>query len=367
MLRARLPGVLCVLVLCGILTAGLWPFHAPPNRVSWLGNGNGLRLGRLNAVLSAATFPGAQDETSCSIALWVTPGKNIDASTILGFYTPDNPFQFSLRQYESALILRTEVRDKRATLGVEGVFREGKPVLVEVTSGPTQAAIYVDGKLVESSPRVPRFGQACTGQLILGGSPMKRMGWRGVFRGLAIYHTEVSAAQARKRFESRTIEAQPDAVAVYRFNEGAGNVVHNEVRDGINLNIPERYELVDQVFLERPWREYRVSSTYWLDIIINIVGFIPLGWCFYDYLTRVRRIKRATLVTIATGTAASLTIELLQSVLPSRSSGMTDLFTNTLGTYLGVLLWRIGLIQRLIAMVGLGWMIEEAEAIYHEV
>jgi len=36
--------VLCGSVLVAILTAGLWPFHAPKNEVRWLSDGNGLHF-----------------------------------------------------------------------------------------------------------------------------------------------------------------------------------------------------------------------------------------------------------------------------------------------------------------------------------
>jgi glycopeptide antibiotics resistance protein len=40
-----------------------------------------------------------------------------------------------------------------------------------------------------------------------------------------------------------------------------------------------------------------------------------------------------------------LTIEILQAYLPSRTSGVLDIINNTLGTYLGALLFRWPLVQ----------------------
>ena len=83
-----------------------------------------------------------------------------------------------------------------------------------------------------------------------------------------------------------------------------------------------------------------MSRSYWESVLKNIVGFIPLGFCFYAYFSLVRHYQRAGLTTVILGFAVSLTIEVLQAYLPTRDSGTTDLITNTLGTWLGIMVYH---------------------------
>jgi glycopeptide antibiotics resistance protein len=82
-----------------------------------------------------------------------------------------------------------------------------------------------------------------------------------------------------------------------------------------------------------------MSREYLSAVMKNIVGFVPLGFCFYPFLW-LRQGRGTMLLTIVAGTVVSLTIEILQAFLPTRDSGMTDVFTNTMGTWIGALLYR---------------------------
>jgi glycopeptide antibiotics resistance protein len=139
-------------------------------------------------------------------------------------------------------------------------------------------------------------------------------------------------------------------VALYRFDEGGGNVVHNHVTSATDLIIPERFFVLHEQFLERPWDEFRNDRSYWKEVGINVAGFIPLGFFFCAYFSLVRRAEYPAAVTIVLGFAVSLTIEVLQAFLPTRDSGMTDLITNTFGTAAGVMAFRYKAFQAVLAL-----------------
>src|SRR5437667_9785072 len=96
----RLLPAVSAAVLCIILMLGLWPFHAPLNDVSWLGNRNGLHFGRFSTAFSSSEFRMAAtpNRTSGSLEIWLQPDRIWDFSTFLLFHTPGNRLQFSLHQ-----------------------------------------------------------------------------------------------------------------------------------------------------------------------------------------------------------------------------------------------------------------------------
>ncbi len=352
---AKILGVICVSVLCGILVLGLWPFHHPKNEVAWLGNGNGLSFGDHGTALSDGTFQmtSLQGEASCSLEIWLQPGLTYDSNTFLAFYTPESPLRFSLHQSNADLKLRREIggqdhRNRTARLYADNVFRQGRPVFITITAGAQQTAIYIDGVLVRTSRDFRLSSTDFTGRLVVGTSPVENDSWSGQLQGLAIYGRELTAAQVLRHYQTWTKKGQPEVaenervVGLYLFDEHAGTVVHNRVSSGIDLYIPKNYQIVDEIFLEPFWREFNTSWGYWKNVLINIGGFIPLGFFFCAYFSSARGIKRAALATIALGAAVSLTIEVLQAYLPTRDSGMTDIITNTLGTSLGAMLYGWG-------------------------
>ena len=362
--QTKLLGVICACVLLGILVAGLWPFHAPKNAVSWLGNGNGLLFGKHGSIVIASPFKAhaAQEDSSFSLQIWLKPSRTDSGAggMILAFYSPEKQVTtFALRQWRCGLVLVHEgqgVSGKRTEIYLGDILSRQKPVLVTITSGGAGTATYEDGSLVKKLGSLAISNQVLTGEFVIGNSPTTADSWSGQLKGLAIYNRELSADEVSQSSVEWTKGSDLDsaklagAAARYLFDEGKGNVVRNQVDSSTNLLIPERFFVLHPEFLERPWDEYRPRWRYWKNIAINVVGFIPLGFLFYAYLSQVRQAKHPAALTIALGFAVSLTIEVLQAFLPTRDSGMTDLITNTFGTAVGVIAFRHKAVQSVLAL-----------------
>jgi hypothetical protein len=354
----------CFFVLCGILVAGLWPFHAPRNNVHWLGAESGVKIARYGSIVSAGEFarhePGTDD--SCSLEIWLAPKRASASGSILAFYRPETQSSpFALRQSIGDASIESLFRGKRQSgrqkVYVDDLFGNPKFVLLTITSNAAGTVVYADGSLVKTFLKFRFSTEDLTGRLILGNSPFSTHEWTGEVKGLAIYAGSLTSAEVSEHYKEWTSGMEPEpgksTMALYRFDEGAGNRIHNRIDAATDLTIPSRFFILDEQFLERPWKEFHNDRHYWKDVAINIAGFVPLGLLFFACFSLAGRMKHPIAWTILLGFAVSLTIEVGQAFLPSRNSGMTDLITNTLGTTLGVLLFRFDFVRTMLAAAGL--------------
>jgi hypothetical protein len=218
-----------------------------------------------------------------------------------------------------------------------------RPVFLSITTGAAGTAAYSDGVLVKQLSSYKFSSQDLTGQLMFGNAPATADTWSGTLKGFAVYDRELSADETSQHYVSWThhdekaLANTKGAVGVYLFSENRGSVIRNEVDPGTNLVIPDRFFVPHKQFLETPWDEFHRGWGHWKNLAINVVGFIPLGFFFCALLYSASDLGRPVPATIVVGFAVSLTIEVLQGFLPTRDSGMTDVFSNTLGTALGAI------------------------------
>ena len=100
---------------------------------------------------------------------------------------------------------------------------------------------------------------------------------------------------------------------------------------------PSLFKPMVLTVLKPMWKDLMWSRWYLRDMIVNVAGFMPLGFLLALLLrTRWRRSLPVTVVFVAgIGMFLSLTIEILQVYMPYRSSQMSDVVCNTLGSGIG--------------------------------
>jgi hypothetical protein len=272
-INRHLLRVICELVTGITLTLGLWPFHAPRNDVSWLQNQSGLHFGRFSTAFSSVEFrfKGPTVPASASLEIWLQPRRIWDFSTFLAFYTARRPSSFSLRQAQTSLLLQTappdgQARTERKDLYVEDVFRKNGPSYITITSGKSGTAVYLDGVMAKIAPQVGFSTEAFAGQLILGDSAGQGDSWSGELLGLSIYNQTLTGPEVLAHYRTWTqagrpqLGGDPGNAALYLLDEHSGRTIHSNTGSGPDLQIPERYTVVGQVFLENPWVEFKRSQ-----------------------------------------------------------------------------------------------------------
>jgi hypothetical protein len=364
----RILGALCAFILCVILTAGWWPFCAPKNNVEWLKAANGLRFGRHGIVASADDFRATSPDDACSLEIWLEPGRMDGSGTILAFdSSPDPKFPFALRQFGASLAIQRASVDSqgkmvRPWLKTDRVFEKGKRVVLTITGGQDKTVVYVNGVPARVSSGFGLVSGDLTGRLVLGSSTI-RDSWQGQIAGLAVYDFSLTPFEVETHFE-RWTQGQPPVIypeksplALYLFDERTGSAVHDQMGSGHDLAIRTRFYVLRPPFLSLPLDPFRsrwdgwMSWSYWSDVCLNVAGFVPLGFFFTVYFSLARPIRRPRVTVLVLGLAVSLAIEIAQYFLPTRDSSMTDVITNTLGTAIGVALYRPVLIRKFMAML----------------
>ena len=103
-------GAICIAVLCGILVAGLWPFHSPKNQVTWLAEENGLRFADPGTIVSAGEFQPARS-TGVVRAVLRSGSSRRSLMTPIRCWRSTlarNPVQLALHQSDTDLLLERD-------------------------------------------------------------------------------------------------------------------------------------------------------------------------------------------------------------------------------------------------------------------
>jgi len=348
--RKNLLGIICLVITAVILLAGLWPLDFwPENKVRWLQDQNGVQF--YGQAIIHSTIPFFQSSNipmeSFSIELWLQPTTESSSHIghIFSILDEQGSESFFVGQWRSHLILGKGIHGKATyrEIGIRDALKKGNKRFVTITSGADGTNIYVDGILMKSSPRFHLFSmnEKPSGKILLGNSPTGGEYWTGNLLSLAIYDRVLTGEEVSQHFPQHIHRPKrsggDEPVSLYLFDEHSGTLAHDSVGDH-HLLIPLSFKVLKKTILVPPWEDFRFTRSYLMDVLTNILGFIPFGFFLsaYLWLRKPRSIFRLLLTTIIIAGCLSLSIELIQVYLPTRSSQLTDVITNILGTAVGV-------------------------------
>jgi len=356
--QLRLAVILAsVVVLTATLTAGLWPFafHIQ-NGVSWSSSPRGLRFKHYSTAVTESPFNGVaactNKEGPFSLEVWLQPEKASGYGTVMVFDSDEQPDSLAIRQSLGDVEFVHLFRNPTGKTGIrhlyiDDVFSVDQPRLLTVAIDDRETRVFVDGKRIQ---RTHNLGVRCgdlRGTLILGTATSLNDTFSGTLLGLAVYGRAIDAADAANHYQAWTANRPADlkqvlnADALYLFNEGTGRIARNSISDQGDIILPENYSVRRKRFLQPFWEEFSWDRAYVTDLAINVVGFIPMGFCMAAFLGIVWRCRHSVAIAILLCFATSLVIEVLQAFMPLRYSGTTDLITNTSGGLFGAVLYQL--------------------------
>jgi VanZ family protein len=354
-------GTICLSVITVILFAGLWPrdFNSG-NDVAVLPDGKGIHFSRRGIIYTkdmlakrhAQSEPGS---LSIEIAIQADMVWNNSVPVIFAIDDGQSCEHFIIGQWKSSLIIRSILTDscrydRLREIGIRDALLKGTSRFISITSDSRGTAVYIDGKLKAWRKELSLLhsDEMLTGQLVLGNSAIGKDPWTGTLYGLAIYDHVLISEEVIQHYEvwrdngSFATEIGPLPIALYLFNTRTGPVLRDRSGLGNDLVIPDNFTPLRRRMLALPWEDFRANQRYTLDIAINILGFIPFGFFISWYLSkRGNAHLRVVIIVLVLGIGTSLFIEIIQAYLPARSSQLMDVLSNSVGTALGICLWRL--------------------------
>jgi VanZ family protein len=325
----------------------------PTNNVRWAAQGPGLSFGSYGIAYSEPIHLNPAKAQRLSLEIAVQPGRiGTGVHFVLVAHDGQDAHQLLIGQWRSELIVMNgddyENRRKSPKIIANIGRMLPSPVLISIVSGGNGTRLYLNGKLRKENAALnlswPDQGRGA--RLILGNSVYGHHYWRGTVDGLAVYTHELNRRQVRDHYKAWREDGDFEFAAAdapemfFLLNEGAGELAHDRSGNGHHLIVPAYMKILKKEILIAPWR---MGGRPWdddMDEVVNFIGFWPLGFLLAAALNHSRRYKRYYWpVAILGGFLFSLTIEIGQAWIPSRTSSLLDLILNTAGTAAGVLLY----------------------------
>jgi hypothetical protein len=250
--------------------------------------------------------------------------------------------------------LRTTETDRNGViphLEVDDVFGSLYPQHIVVTYDFFEQSVYVNGER-RVRKRIPggRFTNWDPSYyLVFGNEANGGRPWLGKIFFAAIYDCVLDKHDVRRNYQAGWLSEPSDGqgtrsvsdglVARYLFDERRGNKVSDSsgTKPPLELEIPRVIKTHNRPYLALSSGSLYHGPNLCKDTILNIIAFIPLGFLFHTALrTRYGSSLKTSAFVFLLGTLFTFCVETSQHFTPTRYSSILDVFSNTLGTVIGI-------------------------------
>jgi exosortase len=335
-----------------ILFAGLLPFNFFQTNKANVNTVSGLHLASPGTVYTKT--PPVKLATMKEFTIFMNLSSYLSDwssgyARILSYSQNNKKMNFMVGQWSESLIFRINADGKAKTVQfeTESFFNKYSTAsLAIVYNGKTLASFRNGLKVKELEVGSLTFTNWDKSYpLIIGSEADGKYCWEGYIYSLSIFDRALTQFEIMKGWPD--VNKAPPLIG-YNF-KGHDEKTIQDMGEGkaADLEIPYFFKPYKRTILD-PGHEWLFENRHhYVDLWIDVIGFIPLGFLLAVYLTRKRFsyfsiILQAALI----GAAVSMSIELLQVLLPSRASSLADVISNSLGTLLGAMAYREAKILR---------------------
>jgi VanZ family protein len=353
--------MLFLVYLLPLLALLLWPFEVRLNKVAWIEDSNGISFSHPGQVIalspSASLLHDLQEGIGLAVEVWVSTSDFYqDGPARIVSYSLNTLLRnFTLGQFQNKLVIRyrTSDTDPNGVLSeyaIDDVFVSSDPIHIVVTYDFLEFNIYINGER-KARKDIPsdRFASWDPSYyFILGNEATGDRPWVGNIYYLAVYNEPLTQEIVDLHYglgwrpcdhlRDGPCRSLDGLIANYAFEAGQGNIVPESIQseNSINLHIPFIVTDVEKLYLSASIDFMNLRE--FMDVVMNIIGFIPFGILLHFIITRNlgNSFKSAT-ITFLLGSFFSFSMESIQFFVVGRNSSIIDLFCNMLGIALGVL------------------------------
>jgi hypothetical protein len=247
---------------------------------------------------------------------------------------------FAIGQSHESLIIQFFSRDSHQynEVTVPDVFHQRTRIRIAITFNGTTLRCFINGvkKADRMTGPMALTQWDATYPIVLGSDPNGTEQWEGSLFTVALIDRSLPVSEVQR---PDLIFKKYSCIIHYNFDKRASLYIPSTGTDTDSLYVPEFYSPLRRMTLFDTFRFLGRQRLYIRDVVANIFFFLPVG--FFSAMRFRQRFKKNVAIltfSVIVGLALSVSVELLQILLPSRFSSMIDVLSNTAGTGLGALL-----------------------------